>query len=193
MKFTITIPNILTSARLFLIPFIVVFFLYDSLFSRIALLTLIIISELTDLFDGILARKRGEVTDFGKILDPMADRISHMTTLVCLAYIDLVSFYLILPIIYRESIISSLRPVCASQGVVLAARMSGKVKSFLQASVIIIILLCRVIAFSVPAIDEKLYWIANSLVGISCLVTVYSAYDYLRFILPRILVTDSRV
>ncbi|RJP20739.1 MAG: CDP-diacylglycerol--glycerol-3-phosphate 3-phosphatidyltransferase [Candidatus Omnitrophota bacterium] len=191
MKLAISTPNLLTSVRLILIPFIVLLLIYDSALSRYLVLFLVIISELTDLFDGILARKNGEVTDFGKILDPMADCTSHLTTNICLAYIDLVSFFLILPIIYRELIIYTFRPICSANGIVLAARKSGKIKAFLQATTIITILFLRIVALYLPIVDHSLYFIANFMMGITCVVTMYSAYDYLRFILPRIAILKN--
>jgi len=132
MNAQMTLPNILTSIRLILSPVLAILFLNDGPAARYAILGIVILSELTDLFDGYMARKRGQVTDLGKLLDPMADSIYRDTIFLCLAVVNQVSLFLVLPILYRDSIISTLRTVCAYKGIVLAARMSGKVKAVLR-------------------------------------------------------------
>lgn len=163
------------------------FFLNDSPTARYVVLGIVILSELTDLFDGYMARKRGQVTDLGKILDPMADSIYRDTIFLCLAVQQQVSLFLVLPILYRDSIISTLRTVCAYRGIVLAARSSGKIKAILQATVIIIILLLRILAIHFNELtDSLLYAISNILMGFACTVTLVSAYDYLSNLIPQI-------
>ncbi len=174
-----------------LTPVLAVLFLNDSPISRYWVLVIVILSELTDLFDGYMARKRGQVTDFGKILDPMADSIYRDTIFLCLAVERQVSLFLVLPILYRDSVISTLRTVCAYRGIVLAARWSGKIKAVLQANVIIIILILRILALSYPALDASLYTISNCLMGIACVVTLYSAFDYLSNLIPLIRQIDT--
>lgn len=187
----VNLPNFLTSIRLALSPVLAVLFLNDSPVSRYCVLAIVILSELTDLFDGYMARKRGQVTDFGKILDPMADSIYRDTIFLCFAVDRQVSLFLVLPILYRDSIIATLRTVCAYRGIIVAARWSGKVKAVLQAHIIIIILLLRILALYYPAINESLYTIANLLMGLACLFTLYSAFDYLSNLIPRILKIDA--
>ncbi|MBN2328121.1 MAG: CDP-diacylglycerol--glycerol-3-phosphate 3-phosphatidyltransferase [Candidatus Omnitrophica bacterium] len=188
----VNLPNFLTSIRLALSPVLAVLFLNDNPVSRYWVLGIVILSELTDLFDGYMARKHGQVTDLGKILDPMADSIYRDTIFLCLAVERQVSLFLVLPILYRDSIISTLRTVCAYRGIVVAARWSGKVKAVLQANVIIIILLLRIFAMYYPALDAKLYAIANILMGLACLFTLYSAFDYLSNLIPRIREIDAQ-
>lgn len=174
-----------------LTPVLAVLFLNDSPVSRYWVLIIVILSELTDLFDGYMARRRGQVTDFGKILDPMADSIYRDTIFLCLAVERQVSLFLVLPILYRDSVISTLRTVCAYRGIVLAARWSGKIKAVLQANVIIIILILRILALFYPALDASLYTVANCLMGIACVVTLYSAFDYLSNLVPLIRQIDA--
>ncbi len=181
------LPNFLTSIRLGLAPILAILFLNDNPTARYVVLGIVILSELTDLFDGYMARKRGQVTDLGKILDPMADSIYRDTIFLCLAVEQQVSLFLVLPILYRDSIIATLRTVCAYRGIVLAARSSGKFKAVVQATIIIIILLLRILALHFEALNESLlYLIANLLMGIACLVTLVSAYDYLSTLIPQI-------
>ncbi|MFB3788911.1 MAG: CDP-diacylglycerol--glycerol-3-phosphate 3-phosphatidyltransferase [bacterium] len=192
MNANMTLPNILTSIRLLLSPVLAILFLNDSPPARYAILGIVILSELTDLFDGYMARKRGQVTDLGKLLDPMADSIYRDTIFLCLAVVGQVSLLLVLPILYRDSIISTLRTVCAYKGIVLAARMSGKVKAVLQAMVIILILLLRILALYIPVLDASLYLVSNLLMAFACVVTLYSAYDYLSNLVPIIREADKQ-
>ena len=184
---TVNLPNVLTSIRLVLSPVLAVLFLYDSLLSRYLVLIIVLFSELTDLADGYMARKRGQVTDFGKLLDPMADSLYRDTIFLSLAVIHQVSLFLVLPILYRDSIIATLRTVCAYKGIVVAARWSGKIKAVLQGVVIITILILRIWASYNATVDFYLYRIANLLLGIACAVTLYSAFDYLKNLIPEIL------
>ncbi|MBD3267014.1 CDP-diacylglycerol--glycerol-3-phosphate 3-phosphatidyltransferase [bacterium] len=183
----INIPNVLTSIRLLLSPVIALLFIFDSPSARFWVLGVVCISELTDLFDGYMARKRGEVTDLGKILDPMADSLYRDTIFLSLAYVHQVSLLLVLPILYRDSIIATLRTVCAYRGIVVAARWSGKLKAIIQATVIILILSLRIIEIYVIPLAQQMYWISNLLMAVAVGITLYSAYDYISGLLPVIL------
>lgn len=136
----LNIAMILTVARLILSPIFVFVFLVDNFWGALACLMIAIISELTDLFDGMVARYRNEVTDFGKILDPLADSISRLTIFICLIQGGLAPIYLIVFILYRDSLVATLRTVCAYRSVVVSARWSGKTKAIFQATAILIIL-----------------------------------------------------
>lgn len=105
------------------------------------LLGLLIICESTDIFDGMLARRRNEVTDLGKILDPMADCVIHTSLFLTFTqgFVQLPVF-LVLVFLYREFFIAALRTLCALKGVALAARFSGKMKTLLQAGVAFLII-----------------------------------------------------
>ncbi|MDX9755634.1 MAG: CDP-diacylglycerol--glycerol-3-phosphate 3-phosphatidyltransferase [bacterium] len=187
MNAHLNIPNILTSIRLLLSPVIALLFIYDSPVTRFVVLGMVCISELTDLFDGYMARKRGEVTDLGKILDPLADSIYRDTMFLSLAYVHQVSLMLVLPILYRDSIIATLRTVCAYRGIVLAARWSGKIKAVVQAVVIILILVLRIVAVFVTPLAEYMYLISNILLSVATVVTLYSAFDYISGLLPQLI------
>lgn len=144
------IAHYLTFLRIIIIPFFPLIYLYPFFFSipekivPIFLLIILLICELSDLIDGILARKKNQVTDVGKIIDPMADVITHISVFLTFTQ-KMVSLPLMLVFIllYRELIISALRTICALRGFALAARKSGKIKAFLQAclSFFIVILL----------------------------------------------------
>lgn len=181
-----SLPNILTLSRLALSPVIAVLFIIDAPWCRITLLGTIIFCELTDALDGYLARKFSLVTDLGKLLDPMADSIYRDTIFICLAVVHEVSLLLVLPILYRDSVIATLRAVCAYRGAVLAARTSGKIKAIFQAFVILVLVILRIVALYVPAVDDNLFLISNLLMSLVCAVTLYSGYEYLRAMAPEL-------
>lgn len=170
---------VLTAMRLVLSPIFVLVFLHDTFAGAIACLVIAIVSELTDLFDGIVARYRNEVTDFGKILDPLADSISRLTIFICFVQGGQAPIYLIVFILYRDSLVATLRTFCAYRGVVVSARKTGKIKAVVQATAILIVLLLRIFSFRVsPELDRVFAGIDFTVILIATLVTVYSAYDY---------------
>ena len=135
-----SIPFYLTLTRIILSPVFLVFYLYHDKvgINRAAvpyiLLILLSLCELSDFFDGFLARLHNKVTDLGKVLDPMADSIFRLSVFFTLTQ-GVVQLPLILVIVFffRDSIISTLRTLCALRGVTLAARLSGKIKAVVQA------------------------------------------------------------
>jgi len=128
--------NYLTISRLFVSP--IFFWIYLQLdhlgwVASLLLLCLLGFSELSDFLDGYVARKYNQVTDLGKILDPMADRLARLGIFLIFTLPPLhLPMMIVFMFLYRDFIISSLRTVCALKGFVLAARMSGKVKAIIQ-------------------------------------------------------------
>ena len=174
---------LLTWSRLFLTPVFAVVFFQGYLWSRISAFLIVVLSELTDLFDGMAARRRGEVTDFGKILDPLADSVSRLTIFLCMAVEfsagsgNRIAMYLVLLLLWRDSLVSTLRTVCAHRGVVVAARLSGKIKAVVQAIVIFTILVLR-IWYGVFSDQEEPYALYTFFLSVASVVTVWSLYDY---------------
>jgi CDP-diacylglycerol--glycerol-3-phosphate 3-phosphatidyltransferase len=143
------------------------------------MLALLIVSEFSDIFDGFLARRRNQVTDLGKVLDPMADSITHISLFLTFTqgFIQL-PLLLVLVFLYRDFFISTLRTLCALRGVALAARWSGKVKAILQAVVAFLIVLLM-IPYSTGKISLELFQQISLLaVSISAGYTALSAIDY---------------
>ncbi|MCE2983693.1 MAG: CDP-diacylglycerol--glycerol-3-phosphate 3-phosphatidyltransferase [Parachlamydia sp.] len=143
-----SLPNFLTFFRIFISPiFLLVYLQYESLnIPLIALpyllLFLLGISELSDAFDGYIARKYNQVTDFGKLFDPMADSIYRTSVFLTFTLPPIsLPVFIIFVFIYRDSVISTLRTICALKGYALAARPSGKIKAVVQAAASISILL----------------------------------------------------
>ncbi|MCB1135839.1 MAG: CDP-alcohol phosphatidyltransferase family protein [Chlamydiia bacterium] len=134
------IPTALTLLRLFISPaFLLLYVYHDALGLGSVLLPWILlllwgVSELSDAFDGYLARRFNQVTDLGKVLDPMADSISHLVAFLTFTAQPVnLPIYLVLLLLYRDSMVSTLRTVCALRGFALAARTSGKVKAIILA------------------------------------------------------------
>ena len=173
------IAMMLTSLRLVLSPVFVFVFLSDSFAGALACLIIALVSELSDLFDGMVARHRNEVTDFGKVLDPLADSISRLAIFICFVYGGQAPIYLVVFILYRDSMVATIRTVCAYRGVVVSARRSGKLKAIAQATAILVILLLRVLAYRLPESKGLFQYIDYGLIWVVTLVTVFSAVDYL--------------
>lgn len=181
-----TVANCLTFIRIFISPiFLLVYLQHDAIGITskalpYALLFLLGVSELSDALDGLLARKYNQVTDLGKILDPMADSISRISVFLTFTQppvnIPLVFVFIFL---YRDSVISTLRTICALRGFALAARPTGKMKAVIQAvcSFVIVLLL---IPHSLGRLsDLALYQLSTSFVFVACMYALYSGADYL--------------
>ena len=130
------LPNLLTALRIILSPFFMFFFFLPIMageqftaLSLIVCILLFIIIEFSDLFDGIAARKYGQVTDFGKIFDPFADVFSRLTYFMCFVGIKLMPILAFAIILYREITILFLRTMMMKHGIAMGARMGGKLKA----------------------------------------------------------------
>lgn len=145
------LPLFLTIGRIFISPIFLIFYLnYKYLGISLhslpfVLLFLLVLSELSDFLDGYLARKYNTVTELGKILDPMADSITRLTILLTFTqgFVRL-PLLLVFVFIYRDTMISTLRTLCALKGVALAARTSGKIKAILQGLAIFLIIILMI-------------------------------------------------
>ncbi len=143
------------------------------------LLALLIVSELSDIFDGFLARKRNQVTDLGKVLDPMADSITHISLFLAFTegFVQL-PLLIVLVFLYRDFFISTLRTLCALRGVALGARASGKVKAIMQALVAFLI-----VGLMIPMSEghlslESFQLISLIAISVAAVYTALSAIDY---------------
>lgn len=134
------LPNKLTILRVIMIPFFVVFLLADVTGSADKWIALVIfcVASLTDMLDGKIARKRNLVTNFGKFMDPLADKLLVCTALICLTSMDRLNVVVTLIIIARDFIISGFRLVASDNGIVIAASYWGKFKTVSQMVLIIV-------------------------------------------------------
>ena len=165
------LPNKLTIVRVCLIPFFVAALLFDhgnNYTMRIVANVLFIIASLTDLFDGKIARKYNMVTNFGKFMDPLADKLLVCSALICLIELGQLAAWVVIIIISREFIISGFRLVAADNGVVIAASYWGKFKTTFQMIAVILLI------FDIPA----LRMVANITVVIAVALSIISLVDY---------------
>src|SRR3989344_7702441 len=179
------IAHFFTLLRIFISPLFPVLYLeYEWLgipfrVLPFILLGLLVICECSDLFDGFLARRRNQVTDLGKVLDPMADSITHISLFLTFTTgVVQLPILLVFVFLYRDLFISTLRTLCALRGVALAARFSGKIKAVIQAVVAFFILLLMIpytAGFLPLDIFRQLSLFA---VSIAAVYTVASVGDY---------------
>ena len=124
-------PNKLTIARMIIVPFLVIFLLtgWGGEANRYISLTLFVVASVTDWFDGYLARKNNLVTNFGKFMDPLADKLLVCSAMICMIDLKRLSAWFVIIIIAREFIISGFRLIAAENGIVIAANYWGKFKT----------------------------------------------------------------
>lgn len=155
------LPNKLTIARMVLIaPFVVAMMIDSPIWQAVATL-LFVVASLTDMLDGYLARSRGLVTDFGKLMDPIADKLLVMAALVGLCAQGRAHPICVMIILGREFVISGIRSVAASKGVVIAAGPIGKVKAALQMVAIACVLFPFYGGFAL--IGQVMLWLSAAL------------------------------
>lgn len=183
------LPNKLTVLRMILVPFFVLAILWP--FPHHFLIALIIFgaASYTDHLDGMLARKHNQITDFGKFMDPLADKILVISALVCFVSLGLCDVWLVLLIIAREFMVTSIRLVAAGKGSVIAANNWGKAKTVSQIIAICVILLLQYIGELgglglVGFVTEKmavLFWgIGEVFLAIATFFAVLSGLIYLK-------------
>ncbi len=127
------LPNKLTILRMLLIPFFVIAMTWKSLpYHYFIGLVLFVIASLTDLFDGIIARRNNLITDFGKFMDPLADKLLVTAAMVCFVELDMIVSWVVILILAREFLVTSLRTLAAGKGIVIAADKWGKYKTVSQ-------------------------------------------------------------
>ena len=165
------LPNKITVARICLVPVFVVFLLLTPAypyFKWIALF-LFITASVTDYLDGKIARSRGLVTNFGKFMDPLADKLLVCSALICLIPLGLIPTWVVLITVAREFIISGFRLVAAEKGIVLAASKMAKAKTATQ-MVMIIVLIMNLSLLKIPG---------QILIYLSLVLTIASLTEYL--------------
>ena len=164
-------PNKLTVARMIIVPFLVVFLLtgWGGDANRYISLALFVVASVTDWFDGYLARKNNLVTNFGKFMDPLADKLLVCSAMICMIELNRLPAWFVIIIIGREFIISGFRLIAAENGIVIAANYWGKFKTTFQ-MVMICLMIANIEALSV--LTTIVMWVA-------LVLTVVSLVDYL--------------
>lgn len=186
------LPNKLTVMRVILVPFFIFFLLCDIPFgaqaNSVLALIVFIAASVTDALDGHIARSRNLVTNFGKFLDPLADKVLVISALVCFIQMGLVGAVPVIIIIAREFMVSGLRLVTANEGVVVAAGIWGKLKTAFTMVAIVIILFFAVLfgkdsagyAAWVNITEQVLIWISTILTVISGAIYLNGYKEYIN-------------
>ena len=165
------LPNKLTVGRMIAVPFFIAAYMLQY---YVAACVIFIVASATDWLDGYLARKWNMVSNFGKIMDPLADKILVYSALCLFIESDIIAAWMLIIILAREFIVAGMRTVAASEGTVLAAGMSGKIKTFLQMVAVIVYLFALCLTDARPTA----MMVGNVLFWASLVMTVYSGTEY---------------
>ncbi|MCL1804453.1 MAG: CDP-diacylglycerol--glycerol-3-phosphate 3-phosphatidyltransferase [Clostridiales bacterium] len=166
------LANKLTILRIAMIPVFMIFALADMPYGRLVAAAVFVLASVTDAMDGYIARKRKEITNLGKLMDPLADKLLVAAALVALVQAGLISSWFAVIIIGREFLVTGLRGIAAAEGIVIAASNLAKLKTIIQ-----------IVALSMLLLDEYFLALAGFSPGIwalylAVIFTVYTGYDY---------------
>lgn len=168
--------NKITLIRLALIPVLLFFLLTDIVaYSQYIAVAVFLLAALTDSIDGHIARKYNQITDFGKFIDPLADKILVVSALICMVQSGQISALAVIIIIAREFIVTGLRIIAIGSGKVIAAAPSGKLKTIVQIAVISIIMAAQGMSESAVYFNIVL----ECLVWLMVAITLYSGAEYI--------------
>lgn len=182
------LPNKISLGRIIMVPVIVLISLFANLgeafsitmneqvvslqWEEILVLILFAIASITDLLDGMIARKYHMITSFGKFIDPIADKMLVNSIMILYAYHGMIPVLAVIIMIWRDTIVDGLRMSASSRGKVVAAQMMGKIKTVLQMIALILVMLHNIpFAFMGIAMDQIFIWLA-------CIVSVISGVQY---------------
>lgn len=182
------LANKLTMIRILLVPVFLLFITVKNIpYGSIIATVIFIIASITDQLDGYIARSRNQITNFGKFMDPLADKLLVTAALVSLVELKLVASWAVVVILAREFAVSGLRTLAASKGKIIAASWWGKIKTVTQMVAILLLLLKVNIYTSVDAInfvDNNLFlnsfftYVPEIIMYIAVLITIISGIDY---------------
>ncbi|WBW94847.1 CDP-diacylglycerol--glycerol-3-phosphate 3-phosphatidyltransferase [Oceanirhabdus sp. W0125-5] len=167
------LANKLTVLRIIMVPIFLVFISIETIPYGVEIATgIFILAALTDKLDGYIARSRNMITDFGKFMDPLADKLLVTAALVALTYMRIIPAWIVVVIISREFAVSGLRTLAANKGVVIAASWWGKIKTVIQFCAIILALINIVMESTVLAS------ITSVAIYAAAIITLISGWDY---------------
>ena len=177
-------PNKLTILRIFLVPVFILFLINKNIYYNFLWAEIIFcIASITDHFDGKIARKNNQITDFGKFLDPLADKILVTSAFVCFVELGLMPSWAVVIILAREFIVTSMRLIAAGKGRVIAANMWGKLKTVSQMIAIIFSIGILFLKENL-ALTGEFFYILNCLnlilIWTSVLLTIISGAVYIQ-------------
>ena len=175
------LPNKLTILRVIMIPFFLVALMVPQIpGGKWIALALFCLASLTDMLDGKIARKYNLITNFGKFMDPLADKLLVSSAMIALIDLGRIPAWVVIVIIAREFIISGFRLVASDNGVVIAAGWWGKIKTFTQCIAIVIFLINPIFA------EYDMYILSYVGCAAVLITTIGSGFDYFRAYLPYI-------
>ncbi|MBN1350128.1 CDP-alcohol phosphatidyltransferase family protein [candidate division KSB1 bacterium] len=188
-KYFWTIANNISISKIFLIPLFVIFYLRNSITGYSVCLVIVIFAEASDYFDGFIARRFNMVSDVGKLIDPMADSLFRFSMYLTFYTDRTIPVWVVFIFFFRDIIVAYVRMGLSTQGIVLAAKRSGKNKAIFQASGAIIILLLKLLLMNHLITETAMANIVLAVVIIVSAVVLYSLFDYL---IPSIKVMRNR-
>jgi len=165
--FTLNVPNVLTLLRILLVPVLVVLLLEETANGDLLAAVVFAVASFTDAVDGHLARSRGDITNFGKLMDPVADKLLILAALIALVSLERVAAWVAMVIIAREFAVTVTRMAATQQGLVIAANNWGKTKTVVQVACV----------FFLIAVDGSPLWL-DGLVYATVAITLISGVDY---------------
>lgn len=170
------LPNKITIFRIICIPFFVAALLVDFPWHELIALIIFVVAAISDSVDGNIARGRNLVTDFGKFMDPLADKLLVCSAFICLIELHMMPSWVVIIIIAREFAITGLRTLAAGEGIVIAASKWGKAKTISQMICIVALLLyyCPFAQFNF------LYIFGQIMIYVAMALTLISGIDYFR-------------
>jgi CDP-diacylglycerol--glycerol-3-phosphate 3-phosphatidyltransferase len=171
----VNLPTQLTVGRICLVPLVVAFLISNESTHALVAAVLFVGAALTDWLDGLIARRRGQVTTLGKLLDPVADKVLVSAALISLVQVGTVEAWMVVIVIGREFAVTGLRSVSAAQGLVIEASDLGKYKTFSQYLAVTLLILER----SVPSgFDSEFVYVSRGMLWAALTLTVFSGIDY---------------
>ncbi len=184
----LNVPNTLTIARISITPIFLAIILMENLPHRFLIACLVFsLGAITDAVDGHLARKNNQITNFGKFLDPIADKVLTTAALLAFMSMGLCNIWIIILVLTREFAIASVRMIAASGGVVIPANIWGKIKTVSQMTFTILIMLLGETWDVISTVNAELFaklpdlsLISNGLLWITAVLTVISGVIYLK-------------
>lgn len=173
------LPNKLTLIRILLTPFYLAAMIIDFDYHYIIAAIIFIVASITDFLDGNIARKRNLVTTFGKLCDPLADKMLTTAALLAFMSIGVCNIWIVMIILTREFLVTSFRLVATSQGIVIPAGIWGKVKTATQMVFSIVIMFGLHFTDASVMDFETFAIVSNVLLGITAVLTVFSGVKYI--------------
>lgn len=173
------LPNRLTLLRILFVPLFCVFLCIPEWFGQLIAVLIFIAASLTDLLDGYIARRDNLITDFGKLVDPIADKLLITSAMIFMVAQNRISAVVVLIFIAREFVISGFRMLAASQGTVIAADKLGKYKTVAQTIAVILLILFKPLDSSWALMGAAGVVLADVVTYIALALSVVSCVDYI--------------